>query len=294
MKIGQCFYAPLIDENAGLLNDPVILKRGTDWFWFSIADSDILLWAKGLALGMNLDVAINEPDVSPLAVQGPMAEDLVANVFGEQTRSIRYFHFMVLPFAGRSLVVARSGYSKQGGFEIYLDDSSLGGALWDTLWAAGEPFQVTPGYPNLIERVESGLLSYGNEMTHRNNPLEINLDRFCRVDGMIDYVGRTALQAIARSGPIQRIRGVMFDGPPCPPCGQPWPLIFEEKKVGQITTAIWSPKFQKNIALGMVEESTWEIGQKLVIQTQDGELFSGIISALPITPSKQKFTQSKI
>ena len=160
MSVGQCFYAPVIDENAGLLNDPVIIKRAPDWFWFSIADSDILLWAKGLSVGMNLDVLVSEPDVSPLAVQGPKAEDLVVRVFGEEVRSIRHFEFLELGFENRSLVVARTGYSRQGGFEIYLDDSNWGEALWDALWKAGASFEVAPGCPNLIERVENGLLSY--------------------------------------------------------------------------------------------------------------------------------------
>ena len=282
MKVGQCFYAPLVDEAAGLLNDPVILMRAPNWFWFSIADADILLWAKGLALGMDLDVEVTEPDVSPLAVQGPRAEDLVALVFGEEVRSLRYFQFRELPFADRCLVVARSGYSKQGGFEIYLDDSALGGLLWDTLWESGGVFDVAPGCPNLIERVEGGLLSYGNEMTRENNPFEINLDRFCRLDGKVDYVGRVALQKIAESGPSQRIRGIVFEGRPCPPCAAPWPITIDKKVVGQVTTAIWSPAFRKNIALGMVTKDHWTFGQAVDINLPDGETRRGNLCQLPL------------
>ena len=283
MEVGQCFYAPLIDETAGLLNDPVIIKRAPDWFWFSIADSDVLLWAKGLALGMGLDIVIDEPDVSPLAVQGPLAENLVASVFGERVRSIRYFHFLELPFGGHNLVVARSGYSKQGGFEIYVDEKSLAGALWDTFWEAGAPFGISPGCPNLIERVEGGLLSYGNEMTRENNPLEVNLDRFCRVDGKVDYIGRIALTKIAQSGPIQRVRGILFGDSPCPPCSMPWPITVGKHIVGQVTTAIWSPLFKKNVALGMVRKEYWDFGQTVELDLPDGSCQTGEVSKLPFS-----------
>ena len=160
-ETGQCLYSPLIDENAGMINDPVILKRDEDWYWLSIADSDVLLWAKGLALGMKMEVQIQEPDVSPLAVQGPKAEKLMTRVFGESISRLPFFRFGIFPFEGRNLVIARSGYSRQGGFEIYLDQTELGGKLWDTLWEAGKDLEVSPGCPNLIERVEGGLLSYG-------------------------------------------------------------------------------------------------------------------------------------
>ena len=280
--VGWCFYAPWIDDTAGLINDPVILKRADDWYWLSIADSDVLLWTKGLALGLGIDVAVTEPDVSPLAVQGPRAEDLVAAVFGDAVRNLAYFQFDCFDFLDRQLVVARSGYSKQGGFEIYLDDSRLGTELWDTLWTAGQGLDVAPGCPNLIERIEGGLLSYGNEMTRNNNPLEINLDRFCTLDGRIDYIGRSALEKISRNGPTQRIRGLLFDGGPCPPCGSPWPVYASGSPVGYVTSAIWSPRLERNVALGMVQKSVWATGQSVIVHSDDGVERTGLIQVPPI------------
>ena len=280
--VGRCFYAPLIDDTAGLINDPVILKRADDWYWLSIADSDVLLWTKGLALGLGIDVAVTEPDVSPLAVQGPRAEDLVAAVFGDAVRNLAYFQFDCFDFLDRQLVVARSGYSKQGGFEIYLDDSRLGTELWDTLWTAGQGLDVAPGCPNLIERIEGGLLSYGNEMTRNNNPLEINLDRFCTLDGRIDYIGRSALEKISRNGPTQRIRALLFDGGPCPPCGSPWPVYASGNPVGYVTSAIWSPRLERNVALGMVQKSVWATGQSVIVHSDDGVERTGLIQVPPI------------
>ncbi len=279
---GHCLYAPMVDERGHLLNDPIILKLADDHFWLSIADADVLLWAKGLALGMQLDVAIEEPDVWPLAVQGPKSDDLMARVFGEAVREIRFFRFATLAFSGHPLIVARSGYSKQGGFEIYLDKPALGLDLWDALWQAGADLHVLPGSPNLIERVESGLLSYGNEMTRDDNPLECGLEDYCSLDGGVDYIGRNALQRIAARGAQRSIRGVVFDGEPCPACQHPWPLTVNGDKAGYITTAIWSPRFNHNVALAMLEKAYWDAGTQVMVESGDGLLRQGIVTALPM------------
>jgi dimethylsulfoniopropionate demethylase len=281
-RIGQCLYAPLIDDNAKMLNDPIILKLGVDQFWFSIADADVLLWAKGLAFGMKLDVVVDEPDVWPLAVQGPKADDLMARVFGEQVREIGFFKFERCDFEGRPLVVARSGFSKQGGFEIYLDDFSLGSLLWDALWQAGADLDVSPGCPNLIERVEGGLLSYGNEMTRDDNPLECGLEKYCQLDGSVEYIGLAALQHIAKSGPERLIRGFIFDGDACPACRHPWPLTIENRQVGYVTTAIWSPRFERNVALAMLDRGYWEAGTTVTVSAGDGSQRRGTVTKLPM------------
>ncbi|MAD94072.1 MAG: dimethylsulfoniopropionate demethylase, partial [Rhodobacteraceae bacterium] len=241
-RIGDCLYIPIIDANAGLINDPVMLKLAEDHFWLSIADSDVLLYAMGLAMGRGLDVKVSEPDVSPLAIQGPKAEDLLALVFGEHIRKIGFFKYGWINFQGTRQLIARSGYSRQGGFEIYLEGSQLGGALWDTIWEAGQSLNIAPGCPNLIERIEGGLFSYGNEMTRENNPLEIGLEKFCCLDNSINYIGREALQKIAANGVSQKLRGIAFDGGPCPTCSKPWPVMVGSVQVGQVTSAVWSPR----------------------------------------------------
>jgi dimethylsulfoniopropionate demethylase len=226
-------------------------------------------------------VKIHEPDVSPLSVQGPKAEDLMARLFGEAIRSVRFFRFGIFDVLGTEQVIARSGYSKQGGFEIYLNDGGLGGALWDLIWEAGRDFNMTPGCPNLIERIEGGLLSYGNEMTLANNPLECGLEKYCKLDGSIDFIGREALQRIAREGHAREIRGVLFDGGPCPPCGKPWPVMLEGRQIGQITSAAWSPRLKRNVGLSMIERDFMQPGQPVVVRSVDGLERPGVVSALP-------------
>ena len=170
-----CYYAPIIDEKGKILNDPLIMKVGDDTWWLSIADSDILLYAKGITIGMNLDVEITEPNVNILAVQGPKSFDLMERVFGEEIKKLKFFNFKRYEFQGHKLLIARSGWSKQGGFEIYVDDDEVGLNLYDSLINNGEDLNVRPGCPNLIERIEGGLLSFGNDMTMEDTPLELSL-----------------------------------------------------------------------------------------------------------------------
>ena len=270
MLPGQCYYVPIVDETGGMLNDPVAVKLAEDRWWVSIADSDLMLWIKGLAYGYRLDVLVDEPDVSPLAVQGPQADDLMAAVFGDAVRSIRFFRFAQLDFQGHPMVVARSGYSKQGGFEIYVEGSDLGMPLWNALMEAGRDMDVHAGCPNLIERIEGGLLSYGNDMTDDNTPHECGLGRFCNTQTAIGCIGRDALLRVAKEGPVQQIRAIAIDGGPVPGCDRVWPLLADGKPVGRVTSAAYSPDFGTNVAIGMVRMTHWTEGTALTVQTPDG------------------------
>jgi len=270
MQPGQCYYIPIVDETGGMLNDPVAVKLTEDRWWISIADSDLLYWIKGLAYGYRLDVLIDEPDVSPLAVQGPRADDLMAAVFGEQVRQIRFFRFMPLNFQGRDLVVARSGYSKQGGFEIYVEGEDIGMPLWNALMEAGKSMDVHAGCPNLIERIEAGLLSYGNDMTDDNTPHECGLGRFCNTQTAIGCIGRDALLRVAAEGPVKQIRAISIAGDPVPVCDRYWPLLADGKVVGRVSSAACSPDFDTNVAIGMVRMTHWDQGNELIVETPDG------------------------
>ena len=269
MMPGQCRYVPMVDETGGMLNDPVALKLAEDRYWVSIADSDLLLWVKGLAWGMRLDVLIDEPDVHPLAVQGPLAEELMVRLFGDAVRAVRFFRFGWFDFQGTSLAVARSGYSKQGGFEIYVHGWDVGMPLWNALMEAGADLDVRAGCPNLIERVEGGLLSYGNDMTRINTPHECGLEKFCGVQTAIGSVGRDALLRVEIDGPNRQIRPIEIAGD-IPRCDRAWPLMAGDRRVGQVTSAARSPDFDTNVAIGMVRMTHWDAGTELRVETQDG------------------------
>ena len=249
MTPGQCYYVPIVDETGGMMNDPVALKFSDDRFYISIADSDLLFWAKGLAYGFRLDVDVNEPDVFPLAVQGPQADELMARVFGDQVRTIKFFRFSMLSFEGHEMPVARSGYSKQGGFEIYVTGAEIAGPLWERLMQAGEDLQVRAGCPNLIERIEG---------------------RFCDTRTAIGCVGRDALLRVASEGPVRQIRNFSIDGDAVPPCTALWPVFADGERVGRVSSAVWSPDFKTNVALGMIRMTHWKDGTRVEVETPTG------------------------
>ena len=249
---GQCKYAPLVDEHGGIVNDPVILRLAEDCFWISVADSDALLWAKGIAAGRGFAVEVAEPDVSPLALQGPLADDVAEAVFGAWTRRLRFFRFRETEIDGIPVVVARSGWSKQGGFEIYLRDGARGGDLWDRIQEAGKPYGIRPGSPNLIERIESRLLSYGTDVTIEDDPFMAGLETWCDLDKPAEYLAREALVARRERLPIRRLERVIIAGERIEPNLDFLPLHAASRPVGHVTSAAYSPRLERNVALAMV------------------------------------------
>ena len=253
LRVGEGRYVALCDHAGTLINDPVLLKLAEDRFWLSIADSDALFWARAIAAERRLDVVVTEPDVSPLAVQGPHAEAVAAAMFGDWVRGLKRLRFTETAIEGIPVVVARSGWSKQGGFEIYLMDGSKGRALWTMVREAGRPWDIGPGAPNAVERVESGLLSWGGDTDDRTNPFEVRLGRFVDLEVPDDVVGIAALRRIAAEGPARHQLGVVLDGgEPSPP-----PIRWREiraggRLVGHQTNGVWSYRLQRNIGFALV------------------------------------------
>lgn len=284
LDYGKCFYAPLVDDTGGMLNDPVLLKLDDDRLWVSIADSDVLLWAKGLALGLGLDVQVFEADVHPLAVQGQKSTELMARVFGDDVRTLGFFRFRRMRFGTQDLIVARSGYSKQRGFEIYQEGWEHAAALWDALIAAGEDLDVRAGGPNTIERIEGGLLSYGSDMTRDDTPFECGLENFVDLDMVEGCIGHAALKLHVQNGLERQIRGISIGGSPVPLCTMPWPVHVDGRRTGQVTSAMWSPDFETNVSIGMIGSEHWEEGTEVTVETPDG-VRPGTVCTLPFSRS---------
>ena len=280
MAIGQCKYIPIVAEDGGMVNDPILLRLAEDRFWLSLADSDVLLYAKGIAFGLGLNVAIHEPDVSPLAIQGPRADDVAAALLGDWVRELRFFWFKQFDLDGISMVVARSGWSKQGGVELYLQDGSQGERLWDKVMAAGRAYQISPAAPSTIERIESGLLSYGNDMTLANNPFEVGLDRYCDVDQAFGFIGKEALQKIKAAGIQQKLMGLFIDGERMAGNEHHWSITVEGVPAGYVTSAAYSPRLQRNIGMGMLPIELIGLGTSVSLQTPFGER-TGVVTTLP-------------
>ncbi len=263
---GRCVYAPLLDESAGIVNDPIILCLAPDHFWLSISDSDVLLWVKGLALGAGFDVTVSDPDVFPLSLQGPKSEALLDRLIDESVGDIRFFRFIETQIAGIPLVVARTGWSGQGGFELYLSEPSEGERLWDTIAEAGADLNLRPGCPNLIDRIETGLLSHGNDMTLYNNPIEAGLDRFFTLGKSADYLGREALEKIAAEGPAQRMVRLVVPGAPVANPRETYSItVAESDTPGCMTSVAYSPRLQCNVGLGYVPSDNTSVGTAIEV-----------------------------
>ncbi|MDA7957278.1 MAG: glycine cleavage system protein T [Gammaproteobacteria bacterium] len=252
-EAGRGKYAPLCSHNGVLINDPVLLKLADDRYWLSIADSDILFWARAVAAERGLNARIFEPDVSPLALQGPKAEEVAAAIFGDWVRELKFFAFRETQAGGIPLIVARSGWSKQGGFELYLTDGSRGGELWNLVSEAGRPWDIGPGYPNGTERIESGLLSWGGDTDDATNPYEVRLGKYVDLDVGDEVIGIKALREIHARGAARHQLGLLLDGDePSPPHALWYSVRRESKHVGDMTCGTWSPRLKRNIGFALL------------------------------------------
>ena len=278
----QCFYVPLCDEQGKLIDDPIVIHVSDDTWWLSIADSDVMLWAKGLATGRGMDVEICEPDVWPVAVQGPKAENLMARVFGEEVRDIRFFRYRRLAYQGHDFIVARSGWSHQGGFEIYVDDAKLGQTLWDELFELGEDLQVGHGCPNNIERMEAGLLSFGSDMMYSMTPLQCGLDKYCHLDRNLPSLSVAALAKQKEEGVPSRLMGVVV--PELPTYCNEIVLTIDGFDCGDITSLSFSARYDAWLAFALFDSAHIEAiisgASSLSVHTDYGP-FDAILSELP-------------
>lgn len=257
MAVGRARYAPLCDFEGRLINDPVVLRVDDDRYWFSLADSDILLWIKALAGERDLEVDISEPDVSPLAIQGPKAIDVASELFGaEVIDSLGFFHHCPVEVQGIPLVVCRSGWSKRGGVELFLTDGSRGNQLWDLVVAAGKPHGIGPGAPNQQERIESGLLSFGSDHGVDTDPIEAGLGTYISMDAGHDFVGRAALSARVQRTVRRNLVNVRLEGSENDVIASehPWPAVAGSEQIGELRTSVWSTRL--NVWLGVAQLAT--------------------------------------
>lgn len=286
-KIGQCKYVVLTTEDGGILNDPVALRLGENHFWLSVADRDILLWAKALAIGFQMQITIREPDVSPLAVQGPKSFDVVADLFGDWVQTLRYYWFQETELNGIPLVLARSGWSKQGGYELYLRDGSFGDQLWEIVMEAGRPHNIKPATPCWIERIESGLLNYWDDMDENTNPYEVGLGKFVDLDQEVDFIGKEALKGIRAAGIKRKLVGLEIHSEPLSGQAEPWSIECNGLTVGAITSAVYSPDLDKNIALAMVSIGYADARTELMVNMGQ-EKAGATVTPLPFIDNRAK------
>ena len=276
--VGQAMYAPFLDFNGGFLNDPVMLKISEDCFWFSIADGDSLLWVQALAAGYKFDVVVDEPDVSPLQVQGPNSAKLMSKVFGDWIDDLGFYKFKDVNHNGIPMVIARMGYSRELCYEIFLQDHSQGNHLWEILWEAGKDLNISPGGPNIILRLEGGILSYGGDFDRSNNPFEVGLEWMIDLNQEDDFIGKEALSEIKFKGPSKKLMGAEIEGDPINYSNQEHlPVSVDGKNIGTMNTMTYSPRLDKNISYVFLDIKYAKVGQKITISLPDEDLKARVV-----------------
>ncbi|WP_342070698.1 glycine cleavage T C-terminal barrel domain-containing protein [Yoonia algicola] len=288
MAVGQCKYILITNADGGILNDPILLRLAENHFWISLADSDILLWAQGVAINAGLDVTIGEPDVSPLQLQGPMSGEIMRALFGDDIMDLRYYWLREVELDGIPLIVSRTGWSSELGYEIYLRDGSKGDLLWETIMATGLEFGLKPGHTSSIRRIEGGMLSYHADADMHTNPFELGFDRLVNLDMEADFIGKAALLRIKEEGISRKQIGLIIEGEPLAgPNTTFWEINLGGDTIGKVTSAVYSPRLKQNIALAMVAAEHANIGSEVEVVTKSGPTRATICERPFYDPKKQ-------
>ncbi|WP_420452107.1 glycine cleavage T C-terminal barrel domain-containing protein [Ilumatobacter sp.] len=291
MEVGQCKYVLITNAQGGLINDPVLLRLAEQRFWISTADSDVGLWAKGVAVHSELDVSIGEPDVSPLQLQGPRSRDVAEALLGPEIGDLGYFRLREVELDGIPLVVSRTGWSSELGYEIYLRDGDRGDELWERIMAVGQPFGLRPGHTSTIRRIEGAMLSYRADADEGTDPYELGLDRLVDLDAGADFIGAAALRRIRDEGVTRRQVGLVIDAEPLAgPNTTRWPVRRDGSTVGAVTSAVHSPRLDRNIALAIVSVDATAIGTRLEVATPSGPAAATVVELPFFDPGKSLAT----
>ena len=288
MAVGQCKYILITNADGGIFNYPILLRLAENHFWISLADSDILLWAQGVAVHSGLDVQIKEPDVSPLQLQGPNSGLIMQALFGDSIADLKYYWLRELELEGIPLVVSRTGWSSELGYELYLRDGSKGDQLWELIMAAGASHGLKPGHTSSIRRIEGGMLSYHADADSNTNPFELGLDRLVNLDMEAEFIGKAALRKIKQEGAMRKQVGLILD---CAPLTGPnttfWSIQQDGATIGKVTSAVYSPRLKQNIALAMVTTDAAILGAEVEVSTKTGAVKATMVERPFYDPQKQ-------
>ena len=287
MAVGQCKYVLITNADGGILNDPILLRLAENHFWISLADSDILLWAQGVAVHSGMDVTICEPDVSPLQLQGPKSGEVMKALFGDSIMDLKYYWLREVELDGIPLIVSRTGWSSELGYELYLQNGSRGDELWEKIMAAGQPFGLQPGHTSSIRRIEGGMLSYHADADIHTNPFELGFDRLVNLDMEAGFISKEALRRIKEEGVSRKQVGLVIEGKPLTgPNTTFWAISKDGGTVGKVTSAVYSPRLEKNIALAMVAVGSSELGTEVEVMTANGPAQATIVEIPFYDPKK--------
>ena len=280
-EIGFCKYILLTDQNGGIINDACLLRLEENKFWISPGDGDVILWLQGLAINSNMDVSIHEPDASPLQISGPKSGKLIQKLFNGEHDDLGYYKARQTSLDDIPMVIARTGWSGELSYELYLQNRKLGNKLFDMVHDAAVEFNGRVIAPNSIRTIEGGVLSYGSDFGREHNPFTIGLGRLVDVDQETDFIGKEALKKIKENGLTEKLVGLELEGEAIKKAPENfWRVTNDDKKIGRVSRAFFSPRLQKNIALAIVDIDFSEEGTEIIVESPNGN-YSGKVVKLP-------------
>jgi len=287
-RVGEGRYVVITADDGGIVNDPVLLRLGKNHFWLSLANSDVLLYALGVAIHADMDVDICEPDVSPMQVQGPKSKHVLRALFGDRVLDMPYYSFFEANLDGIPVVVTRTGWTAEVGYEVYLRDGSKGEALWEKVMAAGKAHNIRPIAPSEIRRIEAGILNYGSDITLENNPYEVGLGWLVDLDMKADFIGKKPLKEIKKDGVTRKLVGLEIHGPKIGSwLEEYWPVRADGMAAGRLTALTYSPRLEKNIGYALVPTKSAKLGTQLRIDTPSGERRATVVRKPFVDPKKE-------
>jgi glycine cleavage system aminomethyltransferase T len=300
-EVGQCKYVFVTAPDGGIINDPVLLRLGENHFWLSLADSDVLLWALGVAHGSGLDVTIREPDVGPVQIQGPKSKDVMVELFGDDVLEIPYYFLRRYELEGMQVLVSRTGYTAELGYEIYVFDASRNGVrLWELVLDAGRPHGLAVIGPSHIRRIEGGILAYGADMWLDTNPYEVGMgyDWMVDLEQKADFIGKQALAQIKQEGAKRKLAGVEITGANLGAYNDgsmidAFPVSRGGERVGQVTSACHSPRLDKNIGYAMVPIELADLGTEVDVEIA-GERRDAVVVEMPFIDPKKEIPKQRL
>ncbi len=284
--IGQCKYALLTAPDGGIVCDPIILHPEAGKYWLSTSDCDLELWTKGIAVNAGLEVTIRDAEVSVLQVQGPKSPALMVDLVGEAILDLKYYWSASFDFQGTELVISRTGWSGEFSYEIYLADETKGDALFDALMEKGKIYNVAPGSVSQARRIESGILSWGLDISPETNPYEVGLGHLVGLKNPADFIGKKALSRLKHEPLTKKLVGLIVEGEALASNETIWPLMIDGKQIGKLTSLGYSPRLEKNLAIAIVDIADAQVGTLMSVETWD-RTRTAVVSSLPFVEKRQ-------
>ena len=291
-KVGHCLYVVLTHEQGGIVNDAILLRIGPEQFWISPGDGDVLLWIAGVAVNSGMNVNISEPDVSPLQIGGPKAPNVMNNLFGDWVLNLGYYHAQETTLNGIPLIVARTGWSGELSYELYLRDGKRGDELWELVFNSGKKHNIAPIAPSHMRSIEGGILSYGQDITWNDNPYVVGLDRLVNLEQSDNFIGKTALKKIKKEGPKRKLVGVEIQGDPImSPPEHLWSIYEDSSVIGHVTRCGYSPRLEKNIGYANIPIKYSNIGSKVTVSSPTGD-FLATVCKMPWFQAEREISET--